>query len=279
MESTMERERMARPVGFGGAFVEQLRLLWMSRRPLLMVLGLVGVLALAGDPWSDSVLARLLTPWPFWLLVVGPFWAFAVWHNEGPSNRHYFWSQPVGRTTHALARLAAGAAWLALMVLFLILIGAMFAAFEGHLSHFEYVGFAAWLNLFTSPLIGYLMVSVLAVASDHPIRWFLAFLFGIPITLSLLVEGLGLGDLVETIMTPLIDPDWGLGPAMVAPFALAAERLYDGVLNRPTGSGPDVFDLRSWALAMPLWVAFWTGVVFLFARTHPDVFPRWRRSG
>ena len=62
---------------------------------------------------------------------------------------------------------------------------------------------------------------------------------------------------------------------------LAMAKVHDAFID--TGSGSATadapVDLDSWWLAMPLWVLFWLGVVILMARRHPDVFPRWRRSG
>jgi hypothetical protein len=126
----MERPMTAsthRPLDFGQALARQFALLWASRRPLLLGLALLAVLVLAGEPWSDDVLARLLTPWPVWLGLAGPVWAFAVFHNEGPSARMYHWSMPVNRTVHTLARLGAGILWLWLLLAGLVAVGAIMA--------------------------------------------------------------------------------------------------------------------------------------------------------
>lgn len=272
----MEREGIYRPVGFGGAVVNQFRLLWASRRPLLMMIGLLGVLALSGQPWSDNPMARLFTAWPVWMLVIGPLWAFAVWHNEGPSNRLYFWSHPVSRSGHALARFAAGAAWLVTLIALLIVAGALFAVFDGEAAQFGEVAAIGWLGLFTGPLLLYVVITVLALPSDYPVRWFLGILFGIPITLTLLDEWLDLDRLVEILLKPL-GAEWGLGPAIVAPFAMAMQRL-DSVVTGSVHRVANPFDLETWAIAMPLWLLFWTGIVVLLARWHPDRFPRWRRG-
>lgn len=276
----MAREGTYRPLGFGGAFLQQFRLLWMSRRPLLLMVAFLGLLALAGEPWNESSLTRLLTLWPLWLMFVGPFWAFAVWHQEGPSNRLYFWSQPVSRTGQSLARVAAGAAWLWVLYALLILAAFVFAAFDGDAGQLLEIGPAGWVSLFASPLIGYLIISVLAVPSDYPIRWFLGFLFGVPITISLLDEWVGLEDVVSTILTPLIDERWGLGVTLIAPFLIEISELQhlidaggSGMANQDTD-----FSLRLWWMIVPLWIAFWAGLTALLAARHPDGFPRWRRG-
>lgn len=281
METSPGREGRYEPLGFGGAFAQQFRLLWMSRRPLLMMVGFLGLLALAGEPWSDNPTARLLTLWPLWLIFVGPFWAFAVWHQEGPSNRLYFWSQPVSRTGHTMARVAAGAAWLWVLYGLLILAALVFGMFDGDAAQYGEIGFPGWLSMFVSALIGYLIISVLTVPSDYPIRWFLGFLLGVPIIISLLDEWIGLEGVVRRILTPLIDDRWGLGVTMVAPFLIELtelQRTMEGGGSGMRGQG-FAFTLELWWVMMPLWVAFWVGTTALFASRHPDLFPRWRRRG
>lgn len=278
MEAAIGREARYRELGFGGAFVQQFRLLWTSRRPLLLGIAFVALLALSGPPWSDDPKARLFTLWPLWIFFMGPLWAFVTWHNEGPSNRLYFWSQPVSRAAHSMARVAAGAAWLWILYAFLIATGLLFAIFDGDVGQFALADAPAWVSLFTGALLGYLIISALAVPSDYPIRWFLAIAFAIPVTLTLFVEWLDLDELVRWAMTPLSDREWGLGITMIAPFADAIARLEQAVrgsggLHRP------ITDPQTWWIAMPLWVLFWTAVVFLLARRHPDLYRRWRRRG
>ena len=279
MEAAMEHEGSYRPVGFGGAVVEQFRFLWLSRRPILMVLGLLGILALSGEPWADNPAARLFTLWPLWMVVVPPFWAFSVWHNEGPSNRLYLWSQPVSRSAQTLARVAAGALWLGVMYAALLAAGAIFAAFDGELAQFGVVGAIAWLSYFAGPLLMYTIVSVLALASDHPIRWFIALLFGVPIILSLLDEWLGLQDLVHMLLKPLSAP-WGIGASVLGPFVTAMAALDAYLDGREPGAGgmAEFFDPAIWWVAMPLWLLLAVSAVIALAQRHPDRYPSLRRS-
>lgn len=279
METTMEREGTYGAYGFGKAFGEQFRLLWMSRRPLFMLVGIVGLLALFGEPWSERPTARLFSIWPFWVLLAGPIWAFALWHKEGPADRLYFWSQPVSRTAHSLGRVAAGAAWLFVLYLALLLAGTVFGLLDGNLAQFGPVGLTAWVALFTGPLIGFLAISVLAVCSDHPIRWFLGILLAVPLLLVLLDEWLGLDYLIEVILKPISSEDWGLGTTIIAPLITAMARVHNVFFDSGSSSVGDEFDVASWWIAMPLWILFWVGLVVLLARRHPDVFPRWRRAG
>lgn len=284
MEATMTHDSTAaptdgaayQPVGFGGAVARQLRLLWKSRRPLLLALGLIGLLVLAGEPWSDQELARLLVLFPVWLAFTGPLWAFAVWYHEGPSNRLYFWAHPVSRTGHTLARLTAGLLWLWAVLLLLVAVGYVLALFDGNAEHFSAISAPGWVSLFTGPLIGYLMISVLAVASDYPIRWFLGILFGFPLLMSIFVEFLNLERPVRFLLRPLTEM-WGLPISAFAPFAVDALQAQQAVQGSPTGAELP-YDPALWWITMPLWALFWVAVVVLVARRHPDGFPRLRRG-
>lgn len=268
-----------RPLGFGEAVVRQLRLLWESRRPLLLGVALLALLGLAGEPWTTDPKMRLLKFWPLWLAVVGPVWAFAVFHHEGPSNRLYHWSMPVDRAQHTLARLVAGLVWLWVVCAVLIGVGIAMAAFDGNLWQLDSITAAAWVNFFTGPLLGYLAVSVLTVASDYPVRWFFGLLFVFPLTLSILDEWLGLGELVGVVLKPLASSEWGLFPTMIAGLGSAVGALNDRLraMADPTYVSKGNFVMDDWWLVTPLWALLIGGIVFFLASRHPDTLPRLRR--
>lgn len=280
MEAAIQLERTYRPVGLGGAFTRQFRLLWTSRRPLLLLVALLAVLVLAGEPWSDAPLARFLTVWPVWLIPVGPIWAFAVFHNEGPSHRLYHWSQPVARDTHALARIAAGVAWLWLLYGVLILAGLVFGAVDGDAWQLAEVSAAGWVNLFTAPLLGYLGVCLLTIPSDYPIRWFFGILFLVPLLISLLAEWLELDEAARLILRPLGDPAWGLGITMVGALGASVDRIETALRAAadPAFQHRHAFEVGTWWVATPLWVLLLVALVWFLSTRHPDVLPRWRRS-
>lgn len=275
------KESTYRPVGFGGAVVRQFRLLWTSRRPLILGVALLAILVLAGEPWSDDPKARLFTYWPLWLVLTGPIWAFVVYHNEGPSNRLYHWSLPTDRLLHTAARLTAGLAWLWILFLLLIGAGAVMAAMDGDLWQFAEIDAAGWINLFTGPLLGYLGVSIITVASDYPLRWFFGLLFLFPLTMSILDEWLEMDEAVETLLKPLAADDWGFFPVMIGGFGSAANQL-DHLLRameNPDYSYAGEVMVDHWWMATPLWILLIGLVVALLASRHPDTLPRLRRSG
>lgn len=277
MEAT--RKGAMEPIGFGGAFVRQFRFLWTSRRPLLLAMALLAVLVIAGDPWADDPKMRLLTVWPVWLVFVGPIWAFAVFHNEGPSNRFYFWSQPTSRTGHSLARIAAGLVWLWLVFALLILAGWLVGVVDGDAWQMAEIGPAGWLNFFTGPLIGYLAVSILTIPSDYPIRWFFGIILLFPFLVSLFVEWLNMEDSVDTLLEPLGNQDWGLGVTMIGGLGREVTQL-DNMLRAMRDAAytysSDVDVASMWWTATPLWILLFAAVVVLIAMLHPDTLPKWR---
>lgn len=265
------------PMGPAAAFTRQFRLLWTSRRPIFLGLALLALLALAGDPWTDDSRTRLLTFWPLWLALVGPIWAFAVFHNEGPGSRLYHWSLPADRFHHTLARVAAGAAWLWLLFAVLIAAGAIMAALDGDLWQLGAIGPAGWVNLFTGPVIGYLGVSILTVSSDYPLRWFFGILFAFPLGLSILAEWLGQERLVRSILRPLGAESWSLFPVMVGGLGDSVFEVEHLIAGQQIEAGP--FDIGTWWWATPLWIVLLGAIVAGVASRHPDTLPRLRRSG
>jgi hypothetical protein len=277
MESTTSLAKDHAPVGLGRAFLHELKLLWTSRRPLLLILAGVGLLAVAGQPWSSGTLGRLFFVWPLFVVVIGPVWAFAVLSNENPSNRLYHWSQPVARHVHSLARLLAGLAWLWTAYVLVAVVALAFATADGNAWQLQALGGLAWLNLFTGALIGYLAVSIFTLASDYPVRWFLGVLFLFPVTLNLLSEWEGPRRVATALARVITDPDWGLGPALVGamgPAALTVTQLaVDGAASNGATSalttGPG-----SWLLATLLWTGILGTLVIVAAAVHPDRWPR-----
>ena len=279
MEATTTYDEHA-AVGFGGAFTRQLRFLWTSRRPLLLAVALLAVLVLGGEPWTRDPKMRFLAVWPVWLYIVPIFWAFAVLHNEGPSSRFYFWAHPTSRAGHTMARLTAGLVWLWVMYALLIVAGWAYGMADGDAWQMAEIGLAAWVNYFTGPLLIYLLVSILTVPSDYPIRWFFGLLFAIPLLISALDSWIEDAEkLLGTVFKPLINEDWGFlittGGAMVREI----EKLDVTIRSMmdPTYSGTASFDMANdWWLATPLWIVVMVGIVAFIATRHPDTLPKVR---
>lgn len=262
-------------VGFGAAVQRQFLLLWSTKRPLILIIFMLGALTLSGDPWMDDAGARLFMMWPVWIAILGPLWAFAVWHGETPSKRHYMWSQPVPRLTHTLARVTAGLAWLWVANALLILIGIGFALSDGDFVQITTLSTAGWVNWFTGPLLGYLLASILTVASDYPIRWAAALFFGVPLLVAIMVDWLNVDpDRLEWVAEPIANESWGFGTALVGGFLNALTQLGHVLRGR---EGPVELPLpETWWLAAIGWIVVLSGAVAYLAQRHPDTFPRWR---
>ncbi len=152
---------------------------------------------------------------------------------------------------------------------------------DGALWQFGEITTAGWVNFFSAPLIGYLGVSALTVASDYPVRWFFGIVFLVPFTMSILDDWLGLEALVETTLEPLVNEDWGLGAVMVGGLGEAVGALNDifRAMADPEYVSPGSFDVEYWWVATALWTLLAGAVVALFATRHPDQLPRLRRPG
>ncbi len=263
MEATLHAARAHEPVGAAAAFANQLRLLWLTRRPLMLLVALLGGLALSGPPWSAGENARLLSFWG-WLLLAGPVWAFAVFHNEGPSHRLYHWSQPVPRHVHTLVRVAAGIGWLWAVVAVLLAVALLLGTLDGNAWQLGALPVEAWLNLFTAPLIGYLAISVLTVASDRPIVWMFGILFLVPFAVAMLARSLDMEPLAEILARPMIDPTWGVVAALVGAMEPAVREV--------TAAGPSAagFDVGGWRVATVVWILAFGTLTTLMASRHPD---------
>lgn len=277
MEATMTVDRPAAALGFGAAFTRQFRLIWTSRRPWLLGAGLLGVMLLAGEPWNDGPMARFITPWPAWLILFPPIWAIATWYNEGPSNRLYMWSHPVDRRSHSLARLLAGLVWLWIAYVGLIAVGWLAAVSEGAAWQIGMVSPAGWVNYFAAPTLVYLIISMLTIPSDYPLRWLFGIIFSFPLVITLLDDWLDLDRAVETLMEPLANERWGLGRALVGPWGEDMGAIAGALRDRAYTSD---LDLGTWWIALTAWTLFFAALLVWLAGRHPDAFPRWRgRSG
>ncbi len=280
MEATMTYSSEHEAVSFGGAFVRQFRFLWAARRPLLLAVAILAVLVLAGEPWTVDAKMRLLLVWPVWVFVVPVFWAFAVFHNEGPSSRYYFWAQPTGRAGHTMARLAAGLAWMWIMYAVLILAGWVFGLADGNAWQMGEIGFAGWLNMFTGPLLIYLAIAILTVPSDYPIRWFFGIIFAIPLLVSMFEDWLSARqELMEQVFAPLVNENWGYFTTAAGAMVKDISRLDVTIrqMSDPMYTGGHVWDgAQLWGVATPIWILVLVGIVAFIATRHPDTLPKWR---
>lgn len=238
---------------------------------LALLTGAVTVLMLAGlvrtGRAADFYLPDMAAP----ALIVGLLTPLALWRNESPSRRDYFWAMPVGRPAHTLARLLAGWAWLLLVVAGYLAWGTGLAFLLGgdvslgpvrtrvlqpmlaggdRLLDLGMAGHAwLWLVPFSAATVGYLAASIVALVAEHPWRWFgfgtLAFLL-----VALVAEGAGFG--MPGIVTDAVLGRYGLDALATG---LSAQRV-NPALVPPTAEGwLSLPDLRAWALTTSATIA------------------------
>ena len=141
--------------------------------------------------------------------LVGMFAPLAVWKQEEPARRLYFWGLPVSRERQALARVLAGWAWLMAAVAVLVVWVAMLASVTGgelsggdtfvplrplpddapydradHFHHPWPLPWWLWAVPFTAATATYLAGTAIALASDHPWRWYAGILCGFLLPLA-----------------------------------------------------------------------------------------------
>ena len=246
--STVRSDSERGVIRFHQAVRLQLRLLWLSRRPLMQLVAMAALIILVNKlPLAPEIgLQIILVPL---LYFAGPTWAFAVWAEEPPSARNYMWSQPANRTHQSLARLLAGLVWLWAMLLILLGLEVVTVTLNGYadelstlnLGRLFPINFAWGLNLFVGATIGYLMLSSLLATFERPFWW---------------MVGLILLWALNWDRAARLDEALGdFSPLSV---------IIGGFLGGP-----------NWWIAWPLWVIAFSLLAWGLARVHPDWLARW----
>jgi len=171
--------------GWGRIAQRQLRTLVLLQRKDFLVVGvLLGLLA-AVLVWGLTEAQVQMQDAPtsvgqsipvFWLLVVpltlvGAVWPFGVWRDDAPSRRGYFWSLPVPRGPHTLLRVFLG--WVLLQGVVLgtmAVVGGIALIYAGRFEAFS-PSFELWFSAPLTATLSYLVVSVLTVSVENPVRW------------------------------------------------------------------------------------------------------------
>lgn len=152
-----------------------------------LVVALVGVQALAGadlmatPPFNNRV--PVFDVYPF-LVIFGALWPAIVWHGEGPSRRLYHWALPVARAEHDIFRVVAGGFWLTLGLVSVEMFQVALVVLTGQGSSIAHLSLGTWINYVSGPVTMYLLVSALAIATDHPLRWMVGWVFGVAVGVS-----------------------------------------------------------------------------------------------
>jgi hypothetical protein len=177
----------------GAAIQEEARATALLQRWTFGLIGLVVLWLLGMALWGLYAAMREghvqapseMTALPIFLMLAGPMtflgalWPTSVWKNLGPSQRGYLWTLPVERPTQSLIRTAIG--WATLMLTVAALMGLMALAalvVRSQLPEFA-ISPSGWFLPFTGATITYLLVSPLALLTDHPAKWLVGGFFGL----------------------------------------------------------------------------------------------------
>lgn len=231
---------------------------------VLGALGVLGSLRAAADPDLQAhipVDPQLAFP----MVLLGLLAPLAVWKEMGPSRRGAHWAMPVPRLRHDLVRVAAGWVWYMAALLAFVAWNLAVAWLTGGIGHPNAVPQPAWwqwLVPFAGGTIAYLFGSAVALSTDHPWRWFAAFVLGMLLT-SAIGSAAGWDGFLETLAR-VISGRWGLEAALSGTTAAPQPMtMPDGQVVMFPGSRPDA---GAWIGATLLWLALGLGLNALAAR-------------
>lgn len=281
---------------------EQLRAVGLSLRTPALVATALAALAttlVAVDHLRGGAPVRFSPEHQMLPGIVGLLLPIAVWKGEERFGAGFLWTLPVDRRLHALARVAAGWAWLmgAVALFVLWLLGLALVTGGGILEEatLHYLpSFASpppegvepavvrsmpwrpspllWAVPFTAATGAYLLSSALALGVRHPLRWIVGPALGL-----LLVHALGaaasarwLADLPALVLETLFLGPYGLD----ALFTARTESLKIEAILRTTGEPVVVWrglpDLADWATATLLWTLAGLAAVWAASRRHRE---------
>jgi hypothetical protein len=221
--------------------------------------------------------------WP--VVILGLFAPMSVWKGEEPSRRSYLWSMPVDRFRHTLLKVASG--WSVLMVLVAVyVLWAMAVALVtgGHITinpeweaelmrdlppgtlirDMTLSGHPwLWLVPFTAATTTYLLGTVLALLTDHPLRVVAGTAFAFFLVIGLAESSGGTTEqMADDLFMHLVAGPYGI-VTQATGILHSFEDAAPGVLkNRPS--------LGAWARATLLWAGAGLVGVVLAARTHQE---------
>jgi hypothetical protein len=217
----------------------------------LLALVLWGYMKMPSEFQSDG--PEVLPVFPglaYPLVFIAALWPLGVWRRDEPGRRGYFWSLPVARGPHTLIRVGAG--WLLLMtvcaaVMALAVAVVMPASVRDPDVSISFAG--AWIPL-VIPTLPYVLVSVLAVAFENPLRfsaWVFAGFFAVFAATEVF------DDLVVSRLFDSFIDSFGLAIARPTMVVFEEEPAFGG-----------------WIGHYLTWLAVGTGLLLLAAFRHRD---------
>lgn len=263
-----------------------LRPLWPVAAGAALIPAAVLVLdAMGGAPPQPLRIHQQLAP-----ALAGLLLPFAVWRGEPRFGEGFLWTLPVSHARHALAKVAAGWAWLmagvALLVAALVAAalwtgGGILAEETLHVVSGEGVRAVRWrpdafllLAPFTSATIAYLLASAATLGVRRP--------RSVAVAAAVVVLAAGAADVVgrairseALVFAPsrawsgLLYGDLGLARMMTAGTDVVPWKMVDGA-GAVVPAWPGVPDAGAWGLATLLWTGISLALLTVAARRHRE---------
>lgn len=243
------------PPSTRSVFVLQVRRAGRSLRPELIGLAVImGGVVFFG--LSLILLSKTVLDYPLELAALIPAAAFALpfrlWRGERLFDGADLWTLPVERQKHALLRVAAGAVWIAAMVVVVVTVFNLLALVSNSPTIAEIdpglrtpgagePGLWTWFIPLGSSLVFYLLASGLVLALRQPLRWSVGLL-----VVGIFVSSLAPRELTDPVARILIHGDLGLA------------RVWNG--------GPAAL----WAVALTFWLGVSLAAVALASMRHRE---------
>ena len=225
------------------------------------------------------------------LIFLGFLVPLSVWKGDEPFRRSYLWSMPTDRSRHTLLKSVNGWVWfmalIAAYLLWMLGLAAVTGSDIGVESSTVFVGnwdapgepspedfrrlrwvipAWQWAVPFTAATIAYLLGSVVAIASDHPWRWFGGILIGM-----LLLTGVAdAAELpwLERATHGIFEGPYGLGTTFSGTREVAESYTNAAGQTVQRGMMRPVFGL--WFGSTLLWLALGTAGVLAAAFRHQE---------
>jgi hypothetical protein len=241
--------------GLSIVVMQQMRLLWKTGRVLflaaLVLGGLVSAATVAAYLEVDGELFMLHAS--AILLAAAGLWGVVIWRDEGPRSRHYHWSLPVDMMTHDLARVAAGAAWLFIMIAAYAVLGSVMAYLAGDAQALGRAAPLMALHFALAPLTLYLMTAALATASNRPFEWLLMGYVALAVAVAL--AAWQRQDWIVSLVESMFGKPYGLGWALIAGGVGAEVRV-----ATPAQAEVSVY-LAEWLPFAAMWLLIGAGIL------------------
>ena len=211
--------------GFGIVLQQQVRLLWLSWRPLFIIALLAGseLVAAGVMAYHDYGIGTLMLHLGPAVIFTAAAWGILLWRDEGPARRIYHWSLPYDAAKHDLTRAAAAGVWLFLAIALFVIAGVTVAFLSGEGDAIVPTLPLLVPHFFIGGFIVYLLACALSTFSDRPVEWLVFGYLGVIVAVA--VSELASVEWLSSLIRAVFGSPYGLGWALVAAWRGAEIRM------------------------------------------------------